>query len=174
MKKKDGLGMVHLYCGDGKGKTTAAIGLAIRAAGCGFEVKMLQFLKDGTSGEVKVLQKVPGIDLQHAGIKTFTVNMTPEEKDRAKKRHRFLLQNAMQQQEGLLILDEILGAVESGTLDKEDLLWCLQKKSPDLELVLTGRKRIKEIENYVDYLSEIHPVKHPYEKGIPARKGIEF
>ena len=176
MKEKQGL--IHLDCGDGKGKTTAAMGLALRAVGHGFHVGVVQFLKDGDSGELAPLSSLPGVRvLSGKGVKGFSFQMSEEEKKTVKQCHEKHLDKAIgwcrEGWCGLLILDEVVDAVNSGLLEKEMLLGFLQEKPSALEVVLTGRNPGKELVDLSDYYSEVRKIKHPYDRGITAREGIE-
>lgn len=172
-------GLIHIYCGDGKGKTTAAVGLGVRACGSGKRVLMAQFLKGNTSGERKALAQLPGFRLI-PGPETvkFTFQMTPQELEDARQRFEAMLQTAMeiasQEKYDLLILDEVFGAISSGVLRAETVLRLLQNKPEPLEAVLTGRDPAPEFVELADYVSEIKKIKHPYDKNIPARRGIEY
>lgn len=183
--------MIHIYCGNGKGKTTAAIGLAVRAAGRGKKVLIARFLKTDDSGEVPVLSQIPGISVLPCE-KTFGFffRMTDEQKKEAGIYYRELLEKAfLKAGEGafdLLILDEIMAAVNCGLADEERLIWhigrfCLPKRSESQEkgtdgpeLVLTGRDPSPRLLELADYVTEMKALRHPYEKGIAAREGIEY
>ena len=171
-------GLVHIYCGDGKGKTTAATGLAVRCAGAGGSILWFQFLKRDTSGERISLGRLENITLLQGYDKMkFTFAMTDEEKQEA----ALFYNNAMDrikkmvQSENydMLILDEVIGAVNYGYLDKDILLDYL-KNHNNTEVVMTGRNAPDYLIDLADYVSEINPVKHPYKRGIKARKGIEY
>ncbi len=173
-----GLGLLHIYHGNGKGKTTAALGLALRCAGRGGRVLIAQFLKGQPSGELKTLALIPNIKILRAKEATkFTFQMTPEELVAVKERHSALLKEiAKELQEGnidLLILDEALGALQTGLLDKEELLDLLDTRPQETEAVLTGRDPSPQLLERADYVSEIVKRKHPFDKGVPARIGIE-
>lgn len=169
------MGRVHLYCGDGKGKTTAALGLALRMAGSGGCVGILQFLKDRTSGEFASLQMVPGITiLPGPTVKKFVFQMTEREKESLKKEQDKAVQNAFSGDWDLLILDEALGALETDTLSASNFYQLLNQRSPSMEVVLTGRTAPQELLDSADYISEIVKRKHPFDTGALARKGIEF
>jgi len=173
-------GLVHIYTGDGKGKTTAAIGLGVRACGRGLRVLMVQFLKCTPTGEMFSLKALePGFSLYRGTHTTkFTWEMNDEERERAAAEQQDIFSYARRKAENgdcdLLILDEVLGAVSCGMLDKECLIGFIKNKPPELELVLTGREAAPELVSLADYVSEIHAVRHPAESGINARKGIEF
>lgn len=175
-------GLIHIYCGDGKGKSTAAAGLAVRAAGRGYRVLMVRFLKTDDSGEVSVLQSIPGVTLAPCDRTFgFTFRMTPEEKKEAAAyyQQRFLdicrqVREEGENQADLLILDEILAAVTTGMVNEADVIRFLKEKPDHLEVVLTGRNPSERLVELADYVSEIQAVKHPFTEGVSAREGIEF
>ncbi len=170
---------IHIYCGDGKGKSTAAMGLALRAAGSGEKVLITQFLKDGTSSELKILKTLPQIKVltceKNFG---FFWNMTEKEKEEARKAYRGLFdqatETARQEQVFLLVMDEFTAAYNHGLLDQEKALAFLKERPKNLEVVLTGRNPAPELVELADYVSEIQKRKHPFDKGLSARKGIEL
>ena len=170
-------GLIHIYCGSGKGKTTAAMGLAIRCAGSGRKVLILQLLKDGKSSEFASLSHVPNIEAVPQ-IKTFgfTWTLTPEEKAEAAAYYSGLLEDAFRRAADfdLLILDEALGACTAGLLDESRLLSLLDGRPAPLEVVLTGRDPSQALQDRADYVTEMKMVKHPFEKGVAAREGIEY
>ncbi|HOJ11679.1 MAG TPA: cob(I)yrinic acid a,c-diamide adenosyltransferase [Clostridiales bacterium] len=173
-------GLIHIYTGDGKGKTTAAIGLGVRACGRGMKVLMVQFLKGIETGEMIVLKTLePNFVLYRSRqLKKFTWEMSAEEQKGASKTQQDLLEYAKKaafnENIDLLILDEIMAAINTGFLDKEIVLNFIKNKPHNLELVLTGRNAPKEFTEIADYVSEIIAVKHPMNEGISGRKGIEF
>lgn len=177
--KKESIGMIHLYEGDGKGKTTAAIGLAIRFAGNGGRVIFTQFLKDNTSKELTVLEQIPQIHLIRCD-KTFgfTFHMIPEEKKEAgdyySEHLKNVLETAKREQVGLLVLDEIAVAYSKNMIEREVLLSFLKNKPDDMEVVLTGREPREELRECADYITYMEKRKHPYDQGIGARRGIEL
>ncbi|MEE0515591.1 MAG: cob(I)yrinic acid a,c-diamide adenosyltransferase [Emergencia sp.] len=177
MKKND-LGLVHIYCGEGKGKTTCSVGLTVRACGYGLHVLFMQFLKSGTSSELKILRELPGIEvLGTKPIKKFSFQMTEEEKAETRavsqKEVEDMLQMIQNDHYDMVVLDEALGAIEAGLLDGQVIVDFLKNRPEKLEVVLTGRYPTPELEELADYVSRIDKVKHPYDKGIPARAGIE-
>lgn len=181
-------GCIHIYCGDGKGKTTAAIGLCIRAIGNDIPIRYVQFLKDGSSGEIHILRKLSGVEVDYEEQNYgFFSTMTEETKRMAaeaysellwrtietcKKRLQTLPQNGNSVRM-MLILDEVIASYNYGLIDKELLLTFLTERPDGLEIIMTGRNPAEELMQLADYISEIQKKKHPYEKGLPARKGIE-
>lgn len=170
-------GKVHIYHGDGKGKTTAAMGLCLRAAGQGFAVGVAQFLKDGSSGECRALSGVPGVRLfpflPHV---PFTFAMSEGERDNAAAFYRGLLRQCGEEADrlDLLVLDEVLDAVGTGLVPEADLLRFVQQRPAGLELVLTGRGPSPELLALADYVTEMRAVRHPYQQGVSARRGVEW
>ncbi len=173
-------GLIHIYTGDGKGKTTAAVGLGVRACGQGMRVLMVQFLKGMPTGEMYSLKKLePGFILYRGTeTKKFTWQMTSEEKDQAATEQCSIFEYAVNAAEkgecDMLIMDEVMGALSTGMVSYESLLRFISSKPDNLELILTGRDAPSELTGIADYISEIRAVKHPAQKGINARKGIEF
>ena len=148
-KRTDGL--VHIYCGDGKGKTTASVGAAVRAAGSGKKVVIKRFLKNDHSGEVEVLKQIPGITVLPCTRQFgFSWKMSSQEKE------------------------EAVGACSLGFIKEERLLELIGCKPEKLEVILTGRNPSKELLAAADYVTEMVMRAHPYTRGIPARKGIEY
>ncbi len=174
-----GKGLIHLYHGDGKGKTSAAIGLSLRAAGHGMKVLLVQFLKAIDSGEITMLKDIPGIEvLRGAESKKFFWQMSAAEKETAKSAATIEFQQLakMLQQESykLLILDEILDAIDIGFLPEKELLAFLKEKPEELEVVMTGRNPSEKLLAMADYVTYVQKIKHPYDQGIAGRKGVEF
>ena len=163
--------MLHLYFGSGKGKTTAAAGLALRALGHGKKVVVVQFLKDGTSGEFEPLRRLGAAVFACPNAK-FTWLMTPQEKAAALAHNTQTLEAALQMPCDLLILDEACAALRAALLP-EALLQKAVLNAP-YEVVLTGRDPADWMLQNADYITEFTAHRHPYEKGIPAREGIEY
>lgn len=164
--------MIHIYIGDGKGKTTASIGLSIRAAGHGFKVLFVQFLKDDSSGEVSILRSVPGIKVIHCPVNYgFSFQMTEEQKKKTAQEYGKMINKAICSDADLIVLDEAIHALNAGMIDREKLETLLSK---ECEIVLTGRDAPAWLSDRADYVSNIQKVRHPYDKGVQARKGIEF
>ncbi|MFO7619147.1 MAG: cob(I)yrinic acid a,c-diamide adenosyltransferase [Thermoplasmata archaeon] len=177
MASEIGLGMVHVYTGDGKGKTTASLGLGLRAAGHGFQVLMIQFMKgDVKYGELEAVKNIPNFDIRQFGRPDFVDKKNPAEIDI--KLARDGLEHARKVvDEGkvdLLILDEINVAVEWGLVSKEDVIALVRSRPEKMEIVLTGRYAPCEFIELAETVTEMTEVKHPYMKGIMARKGVEY
>lgn len=167
--------MIHLYCGNGKGKTTAAMGLALRAAGRRERVVIAQFLKGADSGERYALAQLPQVELLPLPEQVkFTFQMDEQERREASQRCRALLEVARERAKDcfLLVLDEACAAVNSGLLPLEELLDCLDNLT--CEIVLTGRDPAPQLLERADYITQMEPLRHPYQRGITARKGIEW
>ena len=167
--------MIHIYCGGGKGKTTAAMGRALRAAGRGERVVVAQFLKGADSGERAALALLPQVTLLPVPPQVkFTFAMTREERLEEARRCRALLDQACRAARGcfLLVLDEVCGAVETGLLSPGELLEQLDRL--DCEAVLTGREAHPSLLERADYITRMEKLRHPYDRGICARRGIEF
>ena len=170
-------GLVHIYEGTGKGKSTAGGGLTIRCAGNGFPVVYSQFLKDGTTGEMNILRKIPNITVlveeHHFG---FSFLMTPEEKVEAKAAYTalFVKAAAVEQNARLLVMDEMLDLCNAELIDTAIVVDFLKNRPEQLEVVMTGRNPKPELVELADYITNMNAVKHPFEKGVPARKGIEM
>lgn len=170
-------GRVHLYIGNGKGKTTAAVGLCVRAAGRGLPVVFCQFLKDGQSGECACLRSIPGVTVvEGEPITGFYPFMAAEEQKRVSEseRSRFYDAARLCKNARLLVLDEAVGAMKLGVLLAETVLDFLKNRPEALEVVLTGREPDERLVAMADYISDIRCIRHPFEKGMPAREGIEF
>lgn len=171
-------GLIHIYCGDGKGKTTAAVGLAVRCAGRGNKVLLVQFLKSRDSGELYSLSKLPDIEVMRGKeSKKFTFQMNEEEKHALLIEHNKMFEQVLAKIKNggysLLILDEVIGALNAKVFEMPKLIEFLRHKPEDLEVVLTGRNPAPELVEFADYVSEMRKVKHPMDKGIMAREGIE-
>ena len=170
--------MLHIYMGDGKGKTTAAFGLALRAAGRGRRVIVAQFLKCEDCGERRSMEYVPHVLLLPVPERIkFVFQMNAVERAECESDCVKLLRDAvtLAEQEGsVVVLDEVLGALETEILREEDVLDCLAQLSGDCEVVLTGRKAPRSLLERADYITEMKALRHPYDQGIPAREGVEF
>ena len=173
-------GLIHIYFGNGKGKTTAALGLALRAVGCGKTVVIVQFLKDWNCGEHNSLEKLPDVTVfrgkSTGGV--FVRDMSDEEKAATKAIHDENLKKAIKLLENgkcdMLILDEAVDAYQLGLLDSELFEGLLNNKPEPLELVITGHSPDEWLLERSDYVTEMVKRKHPYDKGVPARRSVEF
>ena len=171
--------LLQIYTGDGKGKTTAGVGLCIRAAGAGLKVLYTQFLKDGSSSEIEIMSKINGIDLFLATKSFgFIKYMSESELEEAKEYYNdyllAIIKKVKENNYDILVIDEFMAAYNYAMIDKETAFNFIKNNKGKLELVLTGRDVPKEIEEICDYLSEIKKVKHPFDEGITARLGIEY
>ncbi len=171
--------MIHLYTGDGKGKTTAAVGLATRARGHGERVLFVQFLKGGPTGEVEELERL-GVDVRRLDRPCgFWYSLDPAAREAVVAAHNALLRGVLDELDGaaplnLLVLDEFTYVYTTPMADPalcRQVLDAARKRG--VELVLTGRNP-GELAQYADYLSEIKAVRHPFDRGVPAREGVEF
>lgn len=171
-------GLVHIYTGTGKGKTTAAAGLSVRFAGSGGRVLFTQFLKNDNSSELVILEQIENIIfLPSNGYFGFTHTMTKEVKENARRHYNNyftkILDELSNNHYGLLVLDEIIAADNAGLLGHDRIIGFLKNKPDNLEVVLTGRSPSQDLQDLADYISDIVKVKHPLDKGIRARIGIE-
>jgi len=173
------LGLIHIYCGDGKGKTTAAMGLGMRAAGRDKKVLLTQFLKDNETGELNSIEKLGANFEVFKGIPVnkFFKFMSLKEQIETRKEHeerfREVTKKAIDEEVDLLILDEIIASTNLSLVPLAELITFLENKPTGLEVVLTGRNPDEKLVELADYVSEIKAVKHPYSKGINSRIGIE-
>ncbi|MDR0886853.1 MAG: cob(I)yrinic acid a,c-diamide adenosyltransferase [Clostridiales Family XIII bacterium] len=173
------IGMTHVYYGEGQGKTSAAMGLAMRALGNGKRVFVAQFFKGNESGEIRFLQQTAGVTIIHPqpGMK-FTWEMDEDETAQMQTEHDALF-SAIQEAASsgdydLLILDEVLTACIYDHLRYDLLLQFIQEKPDSLELVLTGHGISKKIMDAADYVTEMTKHKHPYDLHVMARAGVEY
>ncbi len=167
-------GLIHLYWGEGKGKTTAAMGLALRALGAGKRVVIVQFLKGGPSGEIPLLESL-GVQVFRgkAGTK-FSFQMDEGERAANRALQTEHLRRALALDGDLLVLDEACAAWEMDLVDRELLRAAVLEKRPGQELILTGRRPADWMGDAADYSTEMRCCRHPFERGIPAREGVEF
>ncbi len=178
MTKRKNKGLVHIYMGNGKGKTTAAIGLSIRANGAGMRVLFVQFLKGQDTSEIIPLENAGVKILRDNRMKKFLPAMTEQERIECAMSQRQLLKAshraAISGGLDLIVLDEILDAIECGLVALTDVISLINSRSPHVEIVMTGRRAPEELLNLSHYASEIKVIKHPFDEGIKARKGIEY
>ncbi|MEJ2586833.1 MAG: cob(I)yrinic acid a,c-diamide adenosyltransferase [Deltaproteobacteria bacterium] len=173
--RKSGLGLIHVYYGEGVGKTTRAVGLAIRAAGVGLKVDFIQFMKSGTSGEILIFAKVPNIRYQCPGRHPFILSKGPERVhyDHAETALGYALK-AVEEGSQLLICDEILNTLIFDLLKPQQVRDLAETCRGRTEFVMTGRKAPAEFIQLADYVTELRQIKHPYYDGAKARRGIEY
>ena len=177
-ESRKGTGLVHIYSGDGKGKTTAGMGLCVRAAGAGYRVLICQFMKDNSSSERRAMESIEGITLVRGRDQvSFSFCMSDEEKkqERAFCERLFedTVQRAAAEQYDVLFLDEVLYAIRAGFLKEDRVVSFLENKPDRLEVILTGQGPGSRLLALCDYHSEICKRKHPYDRQQEARDGIE-
>lgn len=170
-------GMVHIYCGDGKGKTSAAVGLAARAAGAGLSVLFAQFLKTGDSAELAALERVDGVDVVlPARSFGFVWTLSDAQKNQMREVYADFWREltARAARYDVLVADELLDAINLGLVDLAEAVAWLRGRRAGLEVVLTGRDPAPELVELADYVSEVRKVKHPFDRGVATRRGIEY
>lgn len=167
-------GLLHLYWGDGKGKTTAAMGLALRALGSGKRVVIVQFLKGGKSGEIPLLEQMGAKIYRGKAGQKFVFQMNDAEKAATRELQNANLRAAQQEPADLLILDEAGSAWELDMVDKELLKAVVLERPAEQECVLTAHGAPDWMLETADYSTEMKCHRHPYQKGIAAREGIEY
>lgn len=170
-------GLVQVYTGNGKGKTTCALGLTLRAAGHGVPVAIVQFLKGWDFyGEIRGLGYLPGVTLERTGRAEFVKKSgpLPEDYDEARRGLETARQFIMDDTHKLVILDEINVALSYGLLSVRDVLQLIQNRPDGVEIVLTGRNAPEKILAIADLITEMREVRHPFSAGIKARKAIEY
>lgn len=167
-------GLLHLYWGDGKGKTTAAMGLALRALGSGKRVVIVQFLKGGKSGEIPLLEQLGAKIYRGKAGQKFVFQMNDAEKAATRELQNANLRAAQQEPVDLLILDEAGSAWELDMVDKELLKAVVLERPAEQECVLTAHGAPDWMLETADYSTEMKCHRHPYQKGIAAREGIEY
>lgn len=170
-------GLVHVFTGDGKGKTSAALGIALRAAGHGLKTHITFFMKgEYPYGEQKTLALLPDISMARFGGLEFVdpANVKPEEREQA----RLALENARVAVHSghydLVILDEVNVAAAWKLIDVKDVIRFIKEKPDNVELILTGRYADKDVIALADYVTEMREIKHPFKRGVPSRKGIDY
>lgn len=182
-------GLVQVYTGEGKGKTTAALGLALRAVGQGMRVCVVQFMKGGwQSGErLAAARLAPELEIRAFGAKRWGDSsqaeegtpwwaLPPSDADRAEAREAMLWARraVTAGQYSIVVLDEVLGALNCGLVTLDEVLGIVCAKPPEVELVLTGRGAPPEVVTAADLVTEMRAVKHPFSRGVRARRGIEY
>lgn len=177
-QKSDPLGLIHVISGNGKGKTTSALGMAIRAAGHNYKVLFIQFMKKGWPyGELEVITNYLSdkITIEQFGTPEFVDKNNPKEIDLLEARKGMdRAWKAIREKWDVVILDEIHVTIEWNLIAEDELLKLIKEKPSNLELILTGRYARQSVIDASDYYSEVKEVKHPYMQDILARKGVEF
>jgi cob(I)alamin adenosyltransferase len=173
-------GYIQIYTGNGKGKTTAAVGLGVRAAGNGFKVYMVQFLKSFSTGELSSIEKLhPHFQIfRFEKRRGFFWNLSEAEKGELKteihKGYCFAVEALKEESCDILILDEIMGAISNGLLTEEQVLELMNAKPEGIEIIMTGRNVPDSLIERADLVTEMKDVKHYFNSGVPAREGIEY
>lgn len=194
---KNKLGLVHVYTGKGKGKTSMALGLALRAVGHNLSIYIIQFMKSGDSGEIFAINKhLPNIKLVQFGknaiadkqlqihefgnphipkdLGNYKFLSDEEEKEPARRALEHAFNIATARTHDILILDEINYALSKKLISVEEILELIKTKNKNTELILTGRNAPPEIVEIADYVTELNEISHPYQKNIMARQGIDY
>lgn len=168
------MGIVHIYTGNGGGKTTAALGLSLRAIGHGKRVLFIQFMKARETGELLIKDKLPGFEIEQYGRKDFVDLKNPSKEDvsRAEKGLE-AVKRSLADPPFLLVLDELNLALSIGLLKTKEVLELLDRIPPDVNVVITGRNASKELKEKADFVTELSDLKSP-EKAYPPREGIEY
>ena len=180
--------MLHIYCGEGKGKTTAAVGLAVRGVGAGMEVRFVQFMKGAYSSELSVLERVLGREIRRCDRDYgFYRNMSEQDRIDLTSCHNKLLEFAFYPEfsgnaaadngcgvSKMIVLDEFCAAYAHGLMDMALAERLILGNKENAEVILTGRDPAEIFVGAADYISEIRCLRHPYERGITARRGVEF
>ena len=169
-------GYIHVYTGPGKGKTTAAIGLGIRAAGAGMKIHMVQFMKGRRYSEIDTIEKIKNFTITQHGRDEFVSKEKPEQVDidLAQEGFKYSKEIVNNGKYDMIILDEINVAVDYNLISLKEITKLIEEKPEKLELILTGRYAHPEIVRYADLVTEMLEIKHPYQQGVEARKGIDF
>ncbi|MBI2452472.1 cob(I)yrinic acid a,c-diamide adenosyltransferase [Candidatus Pacearchaeota archaeon] len=182
-KEIKGPGLVQTFWGNGRGKTTSVLGTALRACGNGFNVHLVQFMKNGASsleeqipGEIKALQTFQNFSFKRFGLGDWYVKGKNYEEHKKKVNEAFsYLVSCLEKDYDIIIADEILYAIQLGLLEEKKVIELIKNKPKNKELILTGsHKPFPNIFELSDLVTEIKKIKHPYDKGILARKGIEY
>jgi cob(I)alamin adenosyltransferase len=170
-------GLVQIFTGDGKGKTSAAIGAVIRALGHGLKVYIVFFMKgDYPYGERSILSQLPNVTMESFGSAGFTdpANIKPEQKEQAKRALAAAREAMLSGSYDLIVLDEVNIAVAFKLVELEEVLRLIEDKPEGVELILTGRRADSRLIKSADLVTEMLKIKHPYDEGVAGRKGIEY
>ena len=173
-------GYVQIYTGNGKGKTTAAVGLAVRAAGNGYNVFMVQFLKGSKTGEIESAKKMAPFfnifrfEKKRGFFWTLNADEKVELKEDVQKAYEFCRKTLKEEKCDILIMDEVMGALSNNLISEQQLIELIDNKPDNIELVLTGRNAPKSIIHKANLVTEMKDIKHYFNEGVPSREGIEF
>jgi cob(I)alamin adenosyltransferase len=170
-------GLIQVYTGNGKGKTSAAFGLALRAAGRGLKVYIIQFIKGGFDyGELYVVEKIPNVTLKAFGRGKFITEKPPKKEDikLAEQALQLAKEVVRSGEYNIVVLDEINVALDLELIGLEEVLELIKSKPTHVELVLTGRNASDKIIEAANLVSEVREIKHPFKEGYKSRKGIEY
>ena len=177
MREKNGKGLVHVFTGNGKGKTTAALGALLRAVGHSLRVYVVFFMKgDYPYGEYSALSRLPDVEVACFGFRHLTdpANIKPEEIEQAKLALTAAREAILSGNYDMVVLDEVNVAVACKLIELDDVIRLVADKPGNVELILTGRYADARLIEMADLVTEMVKVKHPYDEGILARKGIEY
>jgi len=177
LTEKNGKGLVQVLTGNGKGKTTAALGTILRAAGHGFRIFVVFFMKGNYDyGEFSTLSKLPNVNMASFGFRQLTdpANIKPEEIEQARLALATAREAILSGNYDLVVMDEVNVALGFKLIELDEVVKLIRDKPPDVELILTGRYADKKIIELADLVTEMVNVRHPFDKGIKARKGIEY
>ena len=171
--------MIHVYYGDGKGKTTAAVGLAVRAAGSKMKVLFVQFLKTEFSGERNVLKELDNVTVTSCPLELkFTTEMTEAEKQQTSVLFRGIFERsaatALSDRYDMVVFDEVFDIINEGMLSEAGVYEFITNAPKSIEIVLTGHNPSQRFLDEADYVTEMKKIKHPFDKGLTGRIGIEF
>ncbi|MCD6590945.1 MAG: cob(I)yrinic acid a,c-diamide adenosyltransferase [Candidatus Aenigmarchaeota archaeon] len=172
------MGMTYIFTGNGKGKTTAAFGMAFRYLGHGKNVVVVQFMKGKKTGEVSFIEdrNISGIEIKQFGRDRFVNLKNPSEEDinLAKEAMDYARETVKKRKTDLIVLDELNVAVHAGLVSEKDVLNFIDELPKETDLVITGRWARKSIVDRADLVTEMKEIKHPFQKGISAKKGAEY
>ncbi len=184
MPDKSKLGLIQVFWGNGKGKTTSALGTALRACGNGYFIHLVQFMKNGAGdaeieipGEIKALEKFPNFSFKRFGAGSWIIGKPKEHHIKAVEEAFEYLENCFQRDYDIIIADELLYAIQLNLLDEQKILSLIDKVKSKYkkEFILTGSHiPFPKIFEKADLVTEVKKIKHPYDSGILARKGIEY
>ena len=171
--------MIHVYFGDGKGKTTAATGLAIRAAGNGMKVMFVQFLKTEATGERSVLHTLDGVTVPNCPLELkFTCDMDEHEKQQTAAMYRSIFEHSaaktLSERYDMIVLDEVFDIMNEGMLAEGAVFEFIRNAPNNIEIVMTGHNPPQRFIEAADYVTEFKKIRHPYDRGIQGRIGIEY